>query len=110
PGTRGPPRPHPAARPATPPGPGWNPYTRIRNRNARYEAVTEARPPRRLDALTQDEATEQLRELNATSQAFEPLPDFIPLPEPSDDLTMPLDHRPNQPDDQHPDDQTGLRT
>ncbi|WP_246586279.1 Mu transposase C-terminal domain-containing protein [Streptomyces yatensis] len=81
-----------------------------RNRNARYEAVTEARPPRRLDALTQDEATEQLRELNATSQAFEPLPDFIPLPEPSDDLTMPLDHRPNQPEDEHPDDQTGLRT
>ncbi|MFE2601027.1 Mu transposase C-terminal domain-containing protein [Streptomyces sp. NPDC059396] len=73
-----------------------------KNRKARYEAVTQARPPQRLDALTQDEAAEQLCELGATAVS-EPPPNFIPLPAPADDLIMPLDRQPDQPHDEHPD-------
>ncbi|MFF5931602.1 Mu transposase C-terminal domain-containing protein [Streptomyces hydrogenans] len=60
-----------------------------KNRNIRYAAETEARPPTPLTALPEDQVLTHLRDLDAFDARNEALPDLLPLPEPADDWIRP---------------------
>ncbi|SDS49674.1 putative transposase [Streptomyces sp. TLI_053] len=65
-----------------------------KSRNERFAALTQPAPPRHLLTITHQEATRELRELNAHDTAGEALPDYIPLPQPSAHWTTPLGNKP----------------
>ncbi|MEV7283025.1 Mu transposase C-terminal domain-containing protein [Streptomyces sp. NPDC093252] len=55
-----------------------------KNRKARYEAVNKG-PARRLDAITEDQAVQELRNLGGPDLHSQALPGILPLPQPTDD-------------------------
>jgi Mu transposase-like protein len=58
------------------------------SRKARYAAVNKG-PTRRLDAITQDPAIQQLRDLGGADLSTRTLPGFLPLPAPTDGWAVP---------------------
>jgi len=62
-----------------------------KNRRTRFAAATDPQPPQPLDNLTQDQAYEQLRDLDGTDLTIQALPGFIAPPDPSSGWTLPLD-------------------
>lgn len=73
-----------------------------RNRNARYAAATRPSPPQRLDALTEDEATQQLRDLGTPPPQPPQAPAYLPLPQLSDEWALPLGHSSADTEDDQP--------
>ncbi|MDP5315654.1 Mu transposase C-terminal domain-containing protein [Streptomyces poriferorum] len=76
-----------------------------KNRNTRYAAATRPAPPVPLDVLPEEEALEHLRALDGFDPAAEALPDFIQLPAPDADWTMPRNPNPSTQPPTHPQDQ-----
>ncbi|MGX8910215.1 Mu transposase C-terminal domain-containing protein [Streptomyces netropsis] len=60
-----------------------------KNRRIRYAAATQPQPPKRLGAMPESLALEQLRDLEGFDLTAEALPDFLPPPPPSSGWTMP---------------------
>ncbi|NEA68917.1 Mu transposase C-terminal domain-containing protein [Streptomyces sp. SID12488] len=59
-----------------------------KSRKARYAAVNKG-PTHRLDAITQDQAIQQLRDLGGPDLSAQALPGFLPLPPPTDGWAVP---------------------
>ncbi|MGP3946529.1 Mu transposase C-terminal domain-containing protein [Streptomyces sp. 6N106] len=75
-----------------------------KNRKARYAAINKG-PTHRLDAITHDQAVQELRDLGGADHSTQALPGFLSLPAPTDgwavpeSRTNPTDsHRPADPD------------
>ncbi|WP_282704026.1 Mu transposase C-terminal domain-containing protein [Streptomyces sp. CC219B] len=76
-----------------------------KSRKARYAAVNKG-PAQRLDAITQDKAIEELRDLGGSDLSAQALPGFLSLPAPTDGWAVPRSRTsPVNPDPSNEEDQ-----
>ncbi|MEV7068964.1 Mu transposase C-terminal domain-containing protein [Streptomyces collinus] len=71
-----------------------------KNRKARYAAVNKG-PTQRLDAVTEGQAIQELRDLGGADPRTQALPGFLPLPAPSDGWAVPRPRPDTDDQDEH---------